>query len=310
MLYDSSRRQAGENLPALLDKRAAGLEKPLAMSDALSRTAGADAAMRMRCPCLAPGRRQFSDLEDVFPHECKVVLDVISPVCDHDEHAQEEGLSAEARLASHHGHSRPLREERQQWLDKQSDAHLVEPNSSLGKAISSMRTHWPTRTRFFTIPGAPLDNHLAERAWTLCIRQRKTSLFYQNPPRADIASVLTSLMATGLYAGVHAVEYLVALQEHRHEVCVHPAAWLPWADAASRAWPEATRRQSSAIWARSGQPCHSQMTSSRADKGTRASVLWGHHTKRPVDQLFLMPPYPCPSYSQSLSEVPERLRKT
>ena len=36
-LYYSGRRHAGENLAALLDKREADLEKPLAMSDALSR---------------------------------------------------------------------------------------------------------------------------------------------------------------------------------------------------------------------------------------------------------------------------------
>ena len=33
--------------------------------------------MLMRCHCLAHGRRKFSDLEEVFPHECQVVLAVI-----------------------------------------------------------------------------------------------------------------------------------------------------------------------------------------------------------------------------------------
>ena len=52
-----------------------------------------------------------------------------------------------------------------------------------------------------------------------------------------VTSVLTSLIATCLYAGVNAVEYLVALQEHRSKVCADPAAWLPWAYASSRASP-------------------------------------------------------------------------
>jgi transposase len=237
ILYYSSRRHAGENLQALLDKREAGLEKPLAMSDALSSNEVAEESMLIRCHCLAHGRRKFSDLEDVFPHECKVVLDVISQVFDHDEQAREEGLSAEARLAYHQVQSQPLMDELKQWLAKQIEERLVEPNSSLGKAISYMRTHWPTLTRFLTIPDAPLDNNLAERALKLFIRQRKNSLFYQNPHSAYIASVLTSLIATCIYAGVNAVEYLVALQEHRHEVFVNPAAWLPWAYAASRASP-------------------------------------------------------------------------
>jgi hypothetical protein len=85
---------------------------------------------------------------------------------------------------------------------------------------------------------------LAEQALKLCIRQRNNALFYTTPHSADIASVLISLIATCLSAGVKAVEYLVALQAHRREVFVNPAAWRPWAYACSRAAPEATRRQS------------------------------------------------------------------
>ena len=83
----------------------------------------------------------------------------------------------------------------------------------------------------------PLDNNLAERALKLFIRQRKNSLFYKNTHSAYIASVLTSLIATCVYAGVNAVEYLVALQEHRSEVFADPVAWLPWAYGTSRASP-------------------------------------------------------------------------
>jgi transposase len=135
ILYYSSRRHAGENLQGVLDKREAGLEKPLAMSDALSRNEVGDESMLSRCHCLAPGRRKFSDLEVVFPHECKVVLDVISQVFDHDEQAREDQLSPEARLAYHQAQSQPLSEALKGWLNKQIDDHLVEPHSSLGKAI-------------------------------------------------------------------------------------------------------------------------------------------------------------------------------
>jgi transposase len=237
ILYYSSRRHAGENLQGLLAKREAGLEKPLAMSDALSSNAVGNEAAVIRCHCLAHGRRKFSDLEDVFPHECQVVLDVLRQVFDHDEQARQAQLSPEARLAYHQAQSRPLLDGLKQWLDMQSDEHLVEPNSSLGKAIGYMQRHWVTLTRFLSVPGAPLDNNLAERALKLFIRQRKNSLFYKSEHSAYIASVLTSLIATCLYAGVNAVEYLVALQEHRHEVFADPAAWLPWVYASSRASP-------------------------------------------------------------------------
>jgi hypothetical protein len=61
ILYYSSRRHAGENLQGLLDKREAGLAKPLAMSDALSSNAAADDGAVIRCHCLAHGRRKCSD---------------------------------------------------------------------------------------------------------------------------------------------------------------------------------------------------------------------------------------------------------
>jgi transposase len=237
ILYYSSRRHAGENLQELLDKREAGLDKPLAMSDALTSNAVADESRLIRCHCLAHGRRKFSDLEDTFPHECQVVLEVLSQVFDHDEQARQAQLGPEARLAYHQAQSQPLMEALKTWLDTQLDDHLVEPNSALGKALVYMQKHWETLTRFLSVPGAPLDNNLAERALKLFIRQRKNSLFYKNEHSAYIASVLTSLIATCLYAGINAVEYLVALQEHRHEVFADPAAWLPWAYSPSRASP-------------------------------------------------------------------------
>ena len=76
-----------------------------------------------------------------------------------------------------------------------------------------------------------------KRALKLFIRQRKNSLFSKTEHSAYIASVLTSLIATCLHAGVNALEYLVALQEHRREVFRAPAAWLPWTYASSRASP-------------------------------------------------------------------------
>ena len=237
ILYYSSRRHAGENLQGLLEKREVGLDKPLAMSDALASNAVADESWLIRCHCLAHGRRKFSDVADVFPQECQVVLTVVKQVFDHDEQAHDAQLSPSERLAYHQRLSGPLMEGLHTWLAKQVDDRLVEPNSSLGKAIAYLQGHWDTLTRFLHCEGAPLDNNLAERALKLFIRQRKNSLFFQNEHSAYIASVLTSLIATCLYAGVNAVEYLVALQEHRREVFADPAAWLPWAYASSRASP-------------------------------------------------------------------------
>jgi hypothetical protein len=235
-LYYSGRAHAGENLKALLLQRQADLGKPLVMSDALSSNE-ADEKLLIRCHCLAHGRRQFSDLEDVFPQECAVVIEALKQVFDHDDQARDEQMSPEARFAYHQAYSRPIMDELKRWLDQQCADRLVEPNSSLGKAIAYMQAHWETLTRFLSVAGAPIDNNLVERALKLFIRQRKNSLFYKTEYSAYIASVLTSLIATCLHAGVNALEYLVALQEHRAEVFAEPSAWLPWSYQASLAPP-------------------------------------------------------------------------
>jgi hypothetical protein len=114
------------------------------------------------------------------------------------------------------------------WLEQQFEERSVEPNSSLGKAFHSLLGHWVNLTRFLEVPGAPLENNTAERALKLAIRQRTNSLFYATDYSAYIASMLTSLIATCLHAGVNVLDSLVALQEHRSAVFGDPAAWLPW----------------------------------------------------------------------------------
>lgn len=146
-LYYSSRAHAGENLAALLDQREAAHDLPIVMSDALSRNEVGEGLV-IRCHCLGHGRRQCSDIAEVFPTECRVVIDILSAVFDHDEYARKELMSAAARLAYHQEYSQPLMDELKGWLDKQCADRLVEPNSSLGQAIAYMQTHWETLTRF------------------------------------------------------------------------------------------------------------------------------------------------------------------
>jgi hypothetical protein len=226
-LYYTGRRHAGENLEVLLTKREPGRGKPLVMSDAL-RSNNAEEATLIRCHCLAHGRRQFSDLAEDFPAESAVVVDALKLVYDHDEEARKKQLSVQERLVYHQTYSEPVFTTLKTWLEEQTARRLVEPNSSLGKAIAYMLGHWDTLTRVVKEPGVPLDNNVAERALKLAIRQRKNSLFYASEHSAYIASVLTSVIATCVQAGVNALDYLVAVQEHRQEVGANPGAWLPW----------------------------------------------------------------------------------
>lgn len=143
----AGRAHAGENRKALLAKRAADQEKPLVMSDALVSNEADDATL-IRCHCLAHGRRTFSERAEVFPDECRVVIAALKQVFDPDEAARIQQMSARERLAYHQVSSGPIMDGLQRWLEQQFHERLVEPNSSLGKAIASLRGHWDTLTRF------------------------------------------------------------------------------------------------------------------------------------------------------------------
>jgi hypothetical protein len=202
-LYDTGRRQAGENLAALLTQRESGRRNPLVRSDALSRNQ-AEEATRIRCHCLAPGRRRFSDLAEDVPAESAGVVEALKLGYEPDAEAREKQLSAQERLGYHQTYSAPVFPMRKTWLEQQTAERVVEPNSRLGKAITYMLEHWATLTQRLKEPGAPLDNNGAERARKLCIRQRKNSLFSATEQSATRASILTSGLATCVQAGVKA----------------------------------------------------------------------------------------------------------
>jgi transposase len=48
------------------------------------------------------------------------------------------------------------------WLRAQFDERKVEPNSGLGVVIAYPLKHWDRLTLFLRVPGAPLDNNIAE----------------------------------------------------------------------------------------------------------------------------------------------------
>ena len=62
------------------------------------------------------------------------------------------GFNDPQRLAWHQAQSGPKMAELKHWLTEQIEQHQVEPNSSLGEAITYMRKHWEalTETCFFS----------------------------------------------------------------------------------------------------------------------------------------------------------------
>ena len=105
--------------------------------------------------CLAHGRRQFVDVTEHFPAECRYVLEALKAVYQNDAEARKEQLAPEARLQFHQTHSRPVMDELHAWLTRQLEDHLVEPNSGLGEAINYLVKRWDKFTLFLRQAGRP-----------------------------------------------------------------------------------------------------------------------------------------------------------
>jgi transposase len=226
-LYFTGWRHAGENLADVLKQRAVELKAPIQMCDALSRNSP-KLIETLLANCLAHGRRQFTEVADSFPDECRYVLESLGAVYGFDAEAKDLGLTAEERLTFHKTHSAPVMEDLRQWLEAQFAEHKTEPNSGLGKAISYLLRHWTKLTLFLRQQGAPLDNNVVERALKKAILHRKNALFYKTMNGARAGDLFMSLIHTCELNKVNPFDYLTELLRHPAEIMVRPGEWMPW----------------------------------------------------------------------------------
>jgi transposase len=226
-LFFSGQRHAGENLMEVLKHRASELGQPIQMCDALSRNMPAE-LKTIVANCLAHGRRQFVDIHDRFPDECGYVLEQLRIVFHNETITHWKKMSTEQRLRFHQNNSREPIERLHEWMQRQFDEKLVEPNSALGQAIQYMQKHWAKLTRFLEHAGAPLDNNLCERALKKAILHRKNALFFKTRNGARVGDMYMSLIHTCELCGANPFEYLTALQHHHDEVAANPERWMPW----------------------------------------------------------------------------------
>jgi transposase len=195
-LYFTGRQHAGENLADVLQQRARHADPPIQMCDALSRNVPKFAAgvEILLANCLAHGRRQFVDVAENFPDQCRNVLEMLGEVYGHDAEARERGLRPEERLQFHKERSGLVMEKLHGWLEAQFAERKTEPNSGLGKAITYLLRHWRPLTLFLRQAGAPLDNSLVERALKRAVLHRNYVQF-RIMPSAGTDSEIVSLFA-------------------------------------------------------------------------------------------------------------------
>jgi hypothetical protein len=208
-------------------QRAADLAPPIQMCDALSRNLPGE-LKTIVANCLAHGRRQFVEVAEHFPEECRHVLESLAVIYRNDAIVRKRNLSPAARLEFHQAESGPTMQELHGWLTRQFDQRLVEPNSSLGKSIRYLLKHWEKLTLFLRVPGAPLDNNVCERALKKAILHRKNALFYKTTNGAHVGDVFMSLIHTCELCGANPLDYLAQLHRHADELGANPERWMPW----------------------------------------------------------------------------------
>lgn len=226
-LYFTGSRHAGENLDHVLQHRAADLGPPLHMCDGLSRN-GSKEFETILCNCATHGRRQFTDVRESFPGECRQVIEELGLVYGHDAQTRAQQLSDDQRLRFHQEQSQPVMDRLRQWMNDQIEQKRVEPNSGLGQAINYMLKRWEPLTRFLNIPGAPLDNNVCEQGLKFAIQHRKNSLSFKTLRGAMVGDFFMSVIQTCRLNRANPVAYLAALREHAKAALQNPSAWLPW----------------------------------------------------------------------------------
>ena len=226
-LFFTGPHHAGENLRNVLSQRQQGLALPIQMCDGLSRNMPHDLQVII-ANCLTHGRRKFVEVIEAFPSEAEYVIECLKVVYKTDADARKEHLSPEERWRLHQANSQPVMDQLHEWLNQQLDERKVEPNSSLGGAISYMLNRWDKLTLFLRVPGAPLDNNIAERALKMAIRHRRNSLFYKTMRGAAVGDIYMSMIHTCYFAGADPFHYLTALQRHSPRVVDATNEWMPW----------------------------------------------------------------------------------
>ncbi len=244
VLYQTSIGHAGEWADEVLGPRDGSLPPPTVISDALSSNRISVTEV-LDAKCNVHSRRNFVEVRSHFPSGVDAILELYRQIWINDAHCRNEHHSDEQRQQYHHTHSLPVMQTLQGWcehaLSEKAEGaalalnstvpeslHNIEPNSSLGTAMSYLLNHYDTLTRYCHYPGIPIDNNEIERLIKLVVRNRKNAGYFKTQAGAWVGDILTSIIAICQENGVNVFDYLTTVQCNRAAVRANPVAWLPW----------------------------------------------------------------------------------
>ncbi len=223
-LFFTGRKHAGENLDALLDDRPEEQPPPIQQCDALSRNIPKNHETQLS-NCLAHARRKFYELVDIWPQVVTKIIGLFAILFDNDRTAPKD---PNERLKWHQKKSGWVMEEIKSYCNGLLENKVVEPNSSLGKAIAYLNNHWESFTLFLRLPGVILTNNENEQLIKRAVLNRKNAYFFRNETGAKIADILMSIIETCVYNNVNPWKYLIIIQEQQKDIRLNPQLWAPW----------------------------------------------------------------------------------
>jgi len=152
--------------------------------------------------CWAHVRRKFHDIEEHFPTESKVMLDLIRELYAVEKAAGDD-LALRGRLRGER--SRETIDHIHTWACEQTPL----PKSGLGRAISYMLKLWPGLIVFLDDPVVPLDNNAIERGLRGIVVGRKNHYGSKSRRGIEVAAILYSLFESAKLCGVEPKAYVL-----------------------------------------------------------------------------------------------------
>ncbi len=176
--------------------------------------------------CLQHGRQKFVEIKDDYMKECGYFLKEIGEIFAYEQQFKDE--KPKKRLKLRKQHSRKHIGNIYREIDRLLSTKVVEPNSSLGKAMNYWINHKKGLTAFLRMKDVGVSNNRAERSLKTLILQRKNSLFFNSLSSAEVLSGLSSIVQTCKVNGINAFAYLNWLQTNSTQCRINPSHYVPW----------------------------------------------------------------------------------
>lgn len=163
-----------------------------------------------------------------FPAEYAVAGEAYKRVFDNDDEAKARGLDPVERMHFHRSYSMPHMKRLWQMCKEKIDGKLVEPHCPLWEPLSFIVNQWERLTRFYEVPGVPLDTNVVEQTLIIPVRYLAGSFAYKTQNGADVGDRHMSLVATANANGVEPVAYLTECLQNHQDLAQRPEHYLPW----------------------------------------------------------------------------------